>query len=111
MGIKYAVDSGFFSELDSLRAYVLGFFYADGSMYVSQRGSYITLTSTDKPIILKIKKWMASKHSIRIAKPIWKNGKILYVLRIGNKELYNSLLKIGLYPSKSLSIGMPEIPS
>ena len=111
MGVKYAINSKFFSKLDSVRAYVLGFFYADGSMHISERGRYVTITSTDKPIIFKIKKWMESKHFITVARSTWENGKDRYVLRMGNKELYNSLLKIGLYPNKSLTIDMPIIPN
>jgi len=91
-------------------AYVLGFIYADGCMYVSARGNYVLVTSTDEEIIFKIKKWLKSNHKIRISKSSWPNGKTRFVLRMGNKELYGSLKELGLRPNKSLTIGLPRIP-
>ena len=111
MGIKYKVNENFFDRWNAIMAYVLGYWYADGSMYFSARGSYINVTSIDKDTIYKIKKWLDSHHTIREAEPIWSNGKIRYTLRIGNKSLYKSLLKLGLYPSKSLSIQLPNVPN
>lgn len=90
-------------------AYILGFIYADGSIYPSMRGKYLSITSTDKDIIFKIKRWLNSEHKITITKPTWKNGKDRYILRIGNKNLYSDLQKHGLYPNKSLTIRLPEI--
>lgn len=92
-------------------AYVLGYWYADGSIYPSVRGSYINVTSIDKDTIYKIKNWLNSLHTIREEPPIWPNGRTRYILRIGNKNLYNSLVKLGLYPSKSLTVRLPNIPS
>ena len=92
-------------------AYVLGYWYADGSMYLSERGSYLNVTSTDRDTIFKIKRWLNSQHIIREEKSVWSNRKNRFVLRIGNRRLYDSLLKLGLYPSKSLTIKLPYIPS
>ena len=108
MGIVYAVNSEFFSKLNPISAYVLGFFFADGSMHISERGKYVVITSTDKIIIVCIKKWMQSRHIIKIRKPLF-NRKTRYVLKIGNKYLYNSLLQYGLHPHKSLTVKMPPI--
>jgi hypothetical protein len=33
-----------------------------------------------------------------------------FILRIGNKNLYDSLVTLGLYPSKPLTIHTPSIP-
>lgn len=92
-------------------AYVLGYWYADGSMYPSVRGSYLNVTSIDEDTIIKIKGWLSSDHTITTRESTWPNGKIRFVLRIGNKNLYNSLLRLGLYPSKSLTVQLPNIPS
>ena len=108
MGIVYAVNSEFFSKLNPISAYVLGFFFADGSMHISERGKYVVITSTDKIIIVCIKKWMQSRHIIKIRKPLF-NRRTRYVLKIGNKYLYNSLLQYGLHPHKSLTVKMPPI--
>ena len=91
-------------------AYVLGYWYADGSMYPSVRGSYITVTSVDQDTIYKIKKWLESEHIIRESGSIWPNRKTRFTLRIGNKNVYKSLLELGLYPNKSLNIRFPNIP-
>ncbi len=110
MGIKYAVNEDFFKEWNVIMAYVLGYWYADGSMYPSVRGSYINVSSVDKFSIENIKKWLESEHTIRTENSKWPNGRIRFVLRIGNKTLYEGLLKLGLYPSKSLTVRMPSIP-
>lgn len=91
-------------------AYVLGYWYADGSIYPSVRGSYLNATSVDEEIISKIKNWLDSEHTIREEKSIWPNGKTRFVLRIGNKNLYKALTKLGIYPSKSLTVKLPSIP-
>lgn len=92
-------------------AYVLGYWYADGSIYSSVRGSYLNATSVDKEIIYKIKRWLDSGHTIREEKSIWPNRKTRFVLRIGNKNLYGALIKLGIYPSKSLTVKLPNIPT
>lgn len=91
-------------------AYALGFIYADGSIYPSARGKYIVVTSTDRFIIHRFKKWLCSEHTIVKMSFIEGNRKDRFALRIGNAELYNSLVQLGLYPNKSLTIGMPKIP-
>ena len=91
-------------------AYVLGYWYADGSMYPSVRGSYITVTSVDQDTIYKIKKWLESEHIIRESGSIWPNRKTRFTLRIGNKSLYKSLVGLGLYPDKSLTVKLPVVP-
>ncbi len=47
-------------------AYVLGYWYADGSMEFSPhiRGKYIRVTSTDKDRIIAIKRLLKSGHRI-----------------------------------------------
>lgn len=110
MGVKYSVNSEFFKSWDKKMAYLLGFIYADGSIYTSVRGNYLAITSTDKHIIYKIKKWLSSGHTISKTPSTWPNGKLRFGIKIGNKDLYDSLIKLGLYPNKSKTIGMPVIP-
>ncbi len=112
MGIKYFVNEKFFSSWGKNMAYVLGYIYADGNLEYSPkiRGRYLRISSTDKNTIIKIKKWLSSKHTIVKSKSHWKNGKDQYLLRIGNSNLYESLMKLGLYPKKSLTIELPKIP-
>lgn len=93
-------------------AYVLGYFYADGSLEDASylRGKYVRVTSIEKYSILRIKRWLNSHHTIAKLKPSWPNGKPRYLLRMGDHHLYHALTKLGLYPNKSLTIKFPEIP-
>lgn len=112
MGIKYKVNEQFFSTWSSRMSYILGYIYADGNLEdsVKIRGKYLRISSVDKETIIRIKKWLSSEHTIVEEKSNWKNGRKKYLLRIGNTTLYTSLLKLGLYPKKSLTIELPSIP-
>lgn len=95
-------------------AYLLGYFYADGSMEDASylRGKYIRVTSVDKSSIEKIRDWLGSEHTVVIRKPDsrYPKSKLRYLLRIGDATLYNDLTRLGLYPNKSLTIKFPTIP-
>ena len=113
MGIKYSVNEDFFKNWSQEMAYVLGYIYADGSMTDASylRGKYVSITSVERNNLAKIKNWLESEHAITQRPPTTINGKDIYTLRIGSKEIYKDLIALGLYPNKSLSIGFPEIPS
>jgi hypothetical protein len=112
MGIKYKVNEDFFKKWSQEMAYTLGYIYADGSLEDASyiRGKYIRVSSVEKRNIEKIKEWMNSEHTIIIKKPTSKNGRVGYLLRIGSHALYNDLVKLGLYPNKSLTVKFPSIP-
>lgn len=112
MGTKHPINEQFFSHWSPDMAYVLGFFYADGSMIDDKcsRGKYIRFTNTDLQILEDIKKALASKHSIYVTKASI-NRKAKYVLSIGSKRMFSNLTKIGLATNKSLVILVPTIPS
>ena len=110
MGIKYQINEDFFKKWTQEMAYVLGYFYADGSMEDAYylRGKYIRFSSAEKNNLLKIKDWLCSKHKIVEKKTA--DGRLSYLLRIGSHVMYDDLIKIGLYPNKSLTIKFPKIP-
>lgn len=112
MGIKYKVNSNFFKQWSADMAYLLGYLFADGSLEDASylRGLYIRVTSIDKATIEKFRKILDSEHSIVLCKPNTQNGRMRYLLRIGDHELYRDLLKLGLYPNKSLTIKFPKVP-
>lgn len=91
-------------------AYVLGYFYADGGLEHSpqMRGKYVRFSSTDRELLLHVKKMMSAEHPL-VKKKV-DSSKQNYLLRIGDINLYGDLEKIGLYPNKSLTITMPAIP-
>jgi len=112
MGIKHDVNENFFNKWSSPMAYVLGYFYADGHLIDSGniRAYYVVVTSVDKVTIERIKNLMSSKHKIQVLPPRTKNSKTRYLLRIGDRKLYDSLINLGLYPNKSLNINFPAVP-
>jgi len=110
MGVKYFVDETFFETWSPEMAYVLGYLYADGSLEDASylRGRYVRVTSIDRSSILQIRKLLHSKHTVVIRKKE-KPSRNQYFLRIGSHKLYDSLLRLGLYPNKSLTIQLPYI--
>ncbi len=111
MGIKYAVNSSFFEKWSHESAYILGFLYADGSLEDSPyiRGRYLRVTSTDRDRIDLIRKSLSSGHSV-VNRKIVGNRKQSFLLRIGSHSLYESLIKHGLTPRKSLTMKFPNVP-
>lgn len=112
MGIKYKSNEKFFDTWSHLMAYVLGYIYADGSLENSPsiRAKYLRITSTDFASIEGMKKWLGSGHKIIEINPLLKPRKKQFLIRIGSHKIYQALTKLGLYPNKSLTIKMPNIP-
>lgn len=114
------VNEDFFKSWSPQMAYVLGFIYADGAVEdcrESSRTCYLALANNDIDLLMDIAKVMSSKKSVQTITPRVMNirgkkyiCKTSYVIRIGNKEIYNDLLKLGLCPRKSLIIKLPKIP-
>lgn len=109
--MKYLVNEKFFDSWNPDMAYILGYFYADGSLEDASylRGKYIRVTSIDRSTIENIKLKLGSQHTI-VEYDGYKDRKPRYLLRIGSTILYNSLIKLGLHPNKSLTVTVPKIP-
>lgn len=109
---KYCVNSHYFDEiLNQNQAYILGFLYADGCM-IDQNNNYsiqLFLQECDKEIIEKISNELDSTYPIRFRD--YQNAKIKsknqYGIKIEDKIMYNSLMKFGLTPRKSLTLEYP----
>ena len=102
-------------------AYVLGLIYADGAVEdvrKSSRTCYLTISSNDKSLLEQVRKTLSSEHTIYSRKPrIVKFGsgksylcRESFNIRIGNKEMFNDLINLGLTPRKSLHMRFPKIP-
>jgi intein-encoded DNA endonuclease-like protein len=92
-------------------AYVMGYFYADGSMFINPRGSrYIAFYSTDYELLSKVKKLLGSSHKISIRQRRHKRWKPLHALQIGSKQIFSAFSKLGVTPSKAKRLSLPEIP-
>lgn len=119
---RYKVNENFFKTWSPSMAYVLGFIYADGFLidaHNSSRTQYIGITSKDSSIVHKINQALGCNKPLYERQPqvikypsgkIYKNS-LTYTLRIGNKVIFNDLIKLGLTPRKSLSLKLPQIPT
>ncbi|MBD3330342.1 hypothetical protein GF354_02315 [Candidatus Peregrinibacteria bacterium] len=109
--VGYIHEQRFFKIWSSKMAYVLGFFAADGSMYVNPRGGkYISFYSNDREIIEKIKHCLSAKHKIGKRKVSKISSNFRYTLQIGSKQVYSDLIKLGLTSNKSTTLEFPKIP-
>lgn len=108
---KGNVNIDFFKKWTPGMTYVLGFFAADGGMFVNSGGSkYLQFTSTDYEILEKIANLLSAKQKISLKKKSSKNQKNCYLLQIGSKEMFNDLIRFGFTPKKDISLKFPKIP-
>lgn len=112
MGVKYFVNEKFFDVWGDEMAYVLGYLYADGSLEDSPhiRGKYVRVTSTDRDRIEIIRSLLKSEHTI-VREIQDARRKPRFLLRIGNSQLFDALIKIGITPHKSLTMEFPVVPN
>jgi len=106
------VNEDFFKKWTKSMAYVLGYFAADGYMYVNPRGScYIAFSSVDKSLIIKVREILESNHSIGKRSFENPNRRNVYRLQIGSKKLYKDLEEKGFFPNKTKRLTFPKIPN
>jgi len=102
----------FFEKWSAEMAYVLGFFAADGSMYVNPRGAYyFAFHSNDYEILEKLRLCLSSNHKIgkRDIGPRRPNEG--YRIQIGCKKAYFDLLNLGMTRDKSKTLQFPDVPA
>ena len=102
-------------------AYVLGFMFADGSLIdsnASSRTYYLSFYNNDLDLLIQIMSVLQSNHQIYVKLPklmTHKNERYTsnqsYILRIGNKNMYQDLLDLGLTHRKSNTMHLPYVPS
>jgi len=103
----------FFKKWSTEMAYVLGFFCADGCMFVNPRGAhYIAFYSNDRHLLKFIRYALRSEHKIG-RRPTGKSRRqsTAYVLQLGSKEVYHDLLRLGLLPGKEHRLKLPPVPA
>jgi len=86
--------------------YLVGLITTDGCL--SSDGRHIDITSKDYEFLQEIKSQTGVKNCIG-SKYNNKKQRSFHI-QIGNKNLYDFLLSIGLTPNKSLTLGAIEIP-
>lgn len=92
-------------------AYVLGFFFADGSYDVNPRGSeYFSFQITDELLLTQIQLVMESNHKISARKPKKVNENTQFRLQIGSKEMCGDLRMLGVLQCKAYTARVPTVP-
>ena len=103
---KRSVNESFFDKWSRKMAYVLGMLTSDGCLsYDEKSQSYSVLFYGEQKHLEDIRSLIRSNHKI-----IRQKGSNTYRLSVTNKNFYNSLLKLGITPRKSLILQLPNVP-
>lgn len=89
-------------------AYAIGLLVTDGNL--SKDGRHIIMRSSDYNLLETFKTCLSIKNVISQSKNDGYAVKPSYRVQFGNVKFYRWLLKIGLFPNKTYTIGEIEIP-
>src|SRR3972149_4723711 len=89
-------------------AYAIGLITTDGSL--SKDGRHINLTSKDKEQITNFSKVLNLKNKIGLKYSSYTHQKKYYQIQFGNVKFYKFLVRIGLFPNKTKTLGELKIP-
>lgn len=103
-GWKYNSEIENFNYNTNEFSYFLGWMASDGN--ISKNLQSVSLSLTDKDIILKFKNEMFT--SANIYKEEFEKQKTLYKLYIGSKKFSKELEKFGIVPAKTYNLNVPE---
>ncbi len=93
-------------------AYILGYFAADGSMIKSKSGGcFIEFTTTDRCMVMLLKKITGAHQRITIRSGRNVNWKDQYRVQVGSRIWFSDLSNLGFTPAKSKSLTLPSIPN
>lgn len=90
-------------------AYAIGLIASDGCL--SKDGRHIDFTSKDKDLVRTFKNCLGLKNIIGKKTSGYSNKTIYYRIQFGDVNFYKWLIKIGLSPRKSKTIGRLRIPN
>ncbi len=76
---------------------------------MSKDGRHIDFTSKDKSQIITFQKCLGIED-VKIGKKTGKNKKVSFRVQFGDVSFYNWLIKIGIFPNKSKTLGPLNIP-
>lgn len=118
-GSKYAINHDFFDNIDSeIKAYLLGFYVADGNVNEKRKTFRISITESDKEIIEMFKSNISSESRVYYHAPYEVNGrngkkyignpKLSY--DVNSAKLVKSLVKLGYgYNKTYLHLSLPKL--
>lgn len=90
-------------------AYAVGLLVTDGNLSPDQR--HINFTSKDYELVRLFKEAFGLNNKIGRKARGYSKDKKYFVVQFGDVQFYNYLLKIGLTPNKSKTIGKIDVPS
>ena len=111
---KYTVDESFFEIIDTQeKAYVMGWFYSDGSNSVSPNVAKIDVAADSEDILHKIKEAIGSNARIKPIKNsansyAGENAQMLYRLGIYNKVVSKQIAALGICGNMTYTRTWPE---
>ena len=113
----YKLNEHYFDKIDTPnKAYILGFFYADGCNIMIKSTVTMSLDETDKEILEKIRLEIGSERQLEFieqSKKYDKNNsyhyKDMWKLLFFSKYMCDTLNNLGMTPNKSLTLGVPRM--
>ena len=100
----YSLDENYFKNIDSdNKAYILGFFYADGCVGSNNNKVQISLQEDDVEILEKMRSEFQCDKPLRYIEPPKKfpNRKPQYSLSLDNKQFHENIVNQGVIQKKS----------
>ena len=116
---KIRYNEKFFKEWSAEMAYVLGLIYTDGNLHIRKAKSgyeigILTFAQKDKELVEKFLKLMGCDAPIRFKErrelESTTAGELFY-FNIGNNDIANDLIRLGVTTAKSLNMKFPKIPN
>lgn len=111
---KYKLNEKYFDKIDTpTKAYILGFFYADGCNYMSKDTVSMSLQEEDGYILERIRKEIDSEKELEFIDYSDKHDfgytyKNQYRLLLFSHYMCNSLEEKGMFQNKSLILSFPD---
>lgn len=112
---QYALNEDYFDNIDTQdKAYILGFFFADGNNNPSKQTISMALQEEDKEILEKIRNAIGSEKPLDYLDYTRKHDfgytyKNQWRLNLFSKKFCEDLIRHGMIPNKSLILEFPNI--
>lgn len=106
---KYNInDENYFSKIDTeVKAYILGFLYADGNAHKKHYHIKLKLQEKDKNILERMKKEIGIDNTLHFSQKTKASHQNQYSLIISNKVIYHDLMSHGIVPNKTFILTFP----
>lgn len=112
---KYQLNESYFDSIDSaIKAYILGFLFADGSNNIKKGTVSMSLQEGDQNILERIRNEVGSNRELEYIDYTWRrekeqmNYKNQYRLSLFSIHMCHSLNDKGMAPNKSLVLEFPN---